>query len=188
MKYLVIYNPHAASGAAAKKVNKVKRSLDEEGLDYVIAYTERSGHAVEIAAREADTYDVIVAAGGDGTAHEVINGIMQHKSRTGRAPAFGMLCVGRGNDVGFSAGIPKKVDAGCAALGANCRKRIDVGLIAGTEVAGDRYFINGIGIGFDAIVDNRQNRSCDDDLDNERQAYGRRVLHGAGSADGRWNV
>ena len=155
MKYLIIYNAHAANGAAAKKAGAVKQCLDDTGLDYTIEYTERAGHAVDIAAAGAADYDVLVAAGGDGTANEVLNGIMQYKSRLdsgGRMPAFGMLCVGRGNDFAYGAGVPKKVSDGCGALRENRRKWIDIGCITGPEVDGTRYFGNGIGMGFDTIV------------------------------------
>ncbi|MBN1686553.1 MAG: YegS/Rv2252/BmrU family lipid kinase, partial [Spirochaetales bacterium] len=155
MKYLIIYNTHAANNKAAKKVAGVKQCLDDTGIDYTVEYTEHAGHGVEIANAQAGNFDVLVAAGGDGTANEVINGIMRYKeSADSRAnvPAFGMLCVGRGNDFAFGAGVPRKLDEACAALRENRRKRIDVGCITGPEVDGKRYFGNGIGMGFDTIV------------------------------------
>jgi len=154
-KYLVIYNPHAANDVASKRVELVKHYLDAEELDYSIVFTQRPGHAIEIAEEAAESYDVLVAAGGDGTANEVINGIMRYKSSKGadaRAPAMGMLCIGRGNDFAFGAGIPTTVAEGSAALRANVRKRIDIGCITGPVVEGKRYFGNGIGMGFDTIV------------------------------------
>ncbi len=155
MKYLIIYNPNAANGAAAKKADRVKQGLDEAGLDYAIEYTECPGHAVEIAGGAADKYDVLVAAGGDGTANEVLNGIMRYRAGLGPAgsiPAFSILSIGRGNDFAFGAGIPGNFVDGCAALRANRRRWIDVGSIHGPEVTQTRYFGNGIGMGFDTIV------------------------------------
>ncbi len=155
MKYLVIYNPVAANGTAAKRIDPVKRSLEEAGLDYTIAYTERPGHAVDITVDQGGEYDVLVAAGGDGTANEVVNGIMRYKESAAQSrgiPALGMLCVGRGNDFAFGAGIPHKLPEAVAALQADVRQRIDVGCITGPEVEGRRYFGNGIGMGFDTIV------------------------------------
>ncbi len=155
MKYLIIYNPNAANGVAAKKVDGVKQQLESLALDYAIEYTERPGHAIEIAAGAASKYDVLVAAGGDGTANEVLSGIMRYRAGApsdASIPAFGVLSVGRGNDFAFGAGIPGNFVDGCAALQANKRKRIDVGSINGPEVTETRYFGNGIGMGFDTIV------------------------------------
>jgi len=155
MKYLIIYNPSAANGAAAGKIEAVKKQLDDAGLAYEVKFTEKPGHAIDIAAAAAADYDVVVAAGGDGTGNEVLNGIMRYKDGAGpgaAAPALGMLCVGRGNDFAFGAGVPAGVNEGCAALQADRRKRIDIGCITGPEVTGKRYFGNGIGIGFDTIV------------------------------------
>ena len=153
MKYLVIYNPCAANGVAEKKVDGVKQHLQKAALDFTIEYTECPGHAVEIAAGAADKYDVLVAAGGDGTANEVLSGIMRHRAASGSSiPAFSVLCIGRGNDFAYGAGIPGNFVDGCAALQVNRRKWIDVGSIKGPEVTETRYFGNGIGMGFDAIV------------------------------------
>jgi diacylglycerol kinase (ATP) len=153
MKYLVIYNPYAANGVAAKKVDGVKQHLENLALDYTIEFTERPGHAVEIATGAADKYDVLVAAGGDGTANEVLSGIMRYKAGAGASiPAFGVLCVGRGNDFAYGAGIPGDFADGCTALQENKRKWIDVGSISGPVVAETRYFGNGVGMGFDTIV------------------------------------
>ena len=155
MKYLVIYNPCAANGVAEKKIEAVKRQLEERSLDYTIKLTERPGHAVEIAEGDAGGCDVVVAASGDGTANEVLSGIMRYRAKAGKGdtiPAFGILCVGRGNDFAYGAGIPGNFTDGCALLQENKRKWIDVGTIDGPEVTETRYFGNGIGIGFDTIV------------------------------------
>ena len=155
MKYLIIYNPNAANGVAAKKVDAVTQQLEKAALDYTIEFTERPWHAVEIAAGAAGEYDVVVAAGGDGTANEVLNGIMRYRAGVGSIasiPAFSILSIGRGNDFAYGAGIPGNFVDGCAALQANKRKWIDVGSINGPEVAETRYFGNGVGMGFDTIV------------------------------------
>jgi YegS/Rv2252/BmrU family lipid kinase len=111
-------------------------------------------HAADLAARgAAEGYEVVVAAGGDGTANEVINGLM-HAREAGLSsvPALGVLCVGRGNDFAFGAGIPKDLDAGCRGLAGGARKRIDVGRVAGGLFPEGRFFGNGVGVGFDAVV------------------------------------
>jgi len=63
-----------------------------------------------------------------------------------------MLAVGRGNDFAFSMHIPAGVEAGCQTLTQNHREQIDIGWVTGGDYPQGRYFGNGIGIGFDAVV------------------------------------
>jgi YegS/Rv2252/BmrU family lipid kinase len=155
MKYLIIYNPNAANGVASKRIDDVTKNFEDSALDYTIELTKGPGHAIEIAEAVTGDYDVVVAAGGDGTANETLNGLMRHKASSDtaeNAPAFAILAIGRGNDFAYGIGMPRGYSAGCAALKADRRKRIDVGMITGPEVAEPRYFGNGIGMGFDTIV------------------------------------
>jgi diacylglycerol kinase family enzyme len=65
---------------------------------------------------------------------------------------MGVLTVGRGNDFAYGAGIPLNLADGCAALAADKRQKIDVGYVVGGNYPEGRFFGNGIGIGFDAVV------------------------------------
>ena len=65
---------------------------------------------------------------------------------------MGMLAIGRGNDFAFGAGIPKGVEAGCRVITEGYRKKIDIGWVVGGDYPDGRYFGNGVGIGFDAVV------------------------------------
>jgi diacylglycerol kinase family enzyme len=66
--------------------------------------------------------------------------------------AMGVLSVGRGNDFAFGAGAPRDLPAGCRALAQGRRRAIDVGRVTGGLYPQGRYFGNGVGIGFDAVV------------------------------------
>jgi diacylglycerol kinase (ATP) len=71
----------------------------------------------------------------------------------GAAPAaLGILGIGRGNDMAFGLGITPGVEAGCEILAQGARRRIDVGHAVGGLYPQGRYFGNGVGIGFDAVV------------------------------------
>jgi diacylglycerol kinase (ATP) len=94
----------------------------------------------------------VVAVGGDGTANEVINGLMQARNLGLGQAAMGHLPVGRGNDYGFGIGVPTSLPDGCRVLANDRRLRIDVGLVTGGLFPQGRYFGNGVGIGFDAVV------------------------------------
>jgi len=161
-KYKIIVNPTSGRGAGAESIPHIERVLTEHNLDFDIARTERPWHAAELAQQAATAgYDVIVAVGGDGTANEVINGLMQAKypplvSPTGgkeeKECAMAVLSVGRGNDFAYSMNIPTDLEAGFLALIRDHRRKIDVGRVVGGLYPEGRYFGNGVGIGFDTIV------------------------------------
>jgi YegS/Rv2252/BmrU family lipid kinase len=153
-RHKIIVNPVSGRGSGGRAVPWLERTLGEYGLDYDLVLTERPWHAADLA-REAvgDGYQVVVAAGGDGTANEVLNGLMLAKrDGIGDGAAFGLLCVGQGNDFAFGAGIPIDPKEGCRALADGARRTVDVGRLVGGPYPQGRYFGNGVGIGFDAVV------------------------------------
>ena len=152
MRYKVIVNPISGRGNGERSIPLIRQLLAQHGLSYDLVRTERPTHAIALAKQAAlDGCDVVVAAGGDGTSNEVLNGLMQAQ-QAGAEAAMGVLCVGRGNDFAFGAGVPSTVQAGCDALAAGRQRLIDVGWVEGGLVPQGRYFGNGVGIGFDAVV------------------------------------
>lgn len=141
-RLLVIANPTARHGSTAALVPVVERLLESAGR-HRIALTEHPGHAQRIA-RTAEGCDVVVAMGGDGTVHEVLNGLMAIPER--HRPALTLLPTGSGNDwrriLGISTDLPVAVNQVLTGV----RRRIDVGLCNGT------YFANSLSIGLDARV------------------------------------
>jgi YegS/Rv2252/BmrU family lipid kinase len=151
MRCLLIANPISGRGAGARAVDPVVSQLRQAGITFEVGRTERPWHAAELAARSAsDRWDAVVAIGGDGTANEVLNGLMQIPKA--QRPAMGFIAVGRGNDFAFGMGVLPGVDEGCRAILSGQRRRIDVGRVTGGLYPQGRYFGNGIGIGFDAVV------------------------------------
>ena len=161
-RYKIIANPAAAKGTAALVIPRIEHTLAGCGLDFDLVRTERPWHAAELAQEAvAAGYDVVVAAGGDGTSNEVLNGLIRVQTPIpGSSPyqqkesrvAMGVLCIGRGNDFAYGVGIPTDWEAGCQALVRNHRRMIDVGRVTGGLYPHGRYFGNGVGIGFDAVV------------------------------------
>jgi len=148
-KYRIIVNPVSGRGAGEKSVPALRQYLESQGMEYDLLLTERPGHAIDLAARaSSDGCAAVVGVGGDGTANEIICGLMQANGGT----AMGMLAVGRGNDFAFGAGIPKGLEAGCCTLAAGFHKQIDIGRVTGGDYPDGRFFGNGVGIGFDAVV------------------------------------
>ncbi|MBN2388655.1 MAG: diacylglycerol kinase family lipid kinase [Anaerolineales bacterium] len=148
----VIANPTAGHGKAARLIPDLERELTTLGLDYELVRTERAGHGREIARQAArDGYAVVVAAGGDGTMNEVLNGLMAARAESPNRPALGVICLGRGNDFAACVDIPADLPSACRALQADQRRTIDIGRITGGDYPQGRYFANNAGMGFDAI-------------------------------------
>lgn len=106
----IIANAHSGKGNGVKCLNAVKSYLDERGISYTVHETTAVGHAKQLAATLcASGSDTVVALGGDGTFHEVLNGMDFDKARLGFIPA------GRGNDFAIGTGAasldPKKAIA-----------------------------------------------------------------------------
>jgi len=152
-RYKIIINPVSGRGAGGRVVTPIEQMLREQSLDFDIVLTERPWHAAELAQQAAASgFDLVVAVGGDGTANEVLNGLMLAKRAGNKSVAMGVLSVGRGNDFAFGVGAPRDLNDGCRALAQNRRRVIDVGLATGGLFPEGRYFGNGVGIGFDAVV------------------------------------
>jgi len=149
----VIVNPTSGRGEGGRAMPRLEAALRGAGLEYALVQTERPWHAAELAQDAAGRgYDAIVAVGGDGTANEVLNGLMRAKASQGQCPAMGVLCVGRGNDFAFGVGLPREIEAGCRVLAQGRSRWIDVGRVTGGDYPQGRYFGNGVGIGFDTVV------------------------------------
>jgi YegS/Rv2252/BmrU family lipid kinase len=140
-KTLLIVNPAARHGETEKLVPVIEQLLVNVPHDSVV--TEHMGHAEEIAAR-AFGYDVVVAAGGDGTVHEVLNGLMAHPESS--RPVLGLLPTGSGNDTRRTLGVSDDLSRAALDLVTGERRRFDVGNCNGT------YFNNSFAAGLDAKV------------------------------------
>ncbi len=138
---LLIINPAARHGETAKLVPAVESLL--AALPHDTVMSERMGHAAEIAATAAD-YDLVVAMGGDGTVHEVLNGLMTIAEE--RRPVLGVLPTGSGNDTRRTLSIPSDLTQAARTLVDGEVRPFDVGLCNGI------YFNNSFAAGLDAKV------------------------------------
>jgi YegS/Rv2252/BmrU family lipid kinase len=139
-RHLVILNPVAGRGRARREWPRLAERLRAAGIAFDLAHTDAPGAGLGLAERAAREYDAVIAAGGDGTVHEVVNGLL----RAGGGAALGVLPLGSGDDFAkmlppgdpverIVSGAPKALDAG----------RIRAG-------GAERYFANGMDIGFGA--------------------------------------
>ncbi len=151
--YKIILNPAAGNNNGLKALPHIEQLAKQHNLSYDLVRTDSPGHGIQLTRQAVhDGYAVIVAAGGDGTANEVLNGLMQCKQEGLSTPPMGVLCVGRGNDFAGSLGLPEDLEGGIQALLAGRRRTVDIGRVAGGLVPQGRYFCNCVGVGFDAIT------------------------------------
>lgn len=139
-KYAVIINPAAGRGKGKKLESTVIKLLKDEFGEIEVFRTDYPNHAQELAAQLKNKYSVIIAAGGDGTVNEIVNGMIG-----GRA-ALAVVPIGSGNDFTKMLNLPKEMSEVIRIIKEDKRKKIDIGKV------GDRYFPNGMGVGFDAWV------------------------------------
>jgi len=153
-KHMLIVNPISGRGTGARVAPEIESILKRLELDYDMAYTEHPLHAIKLTEEAAQNgYDVVVAVGGDGTANEVLNGVVQaNQKSTAKKVTMGLLPIGQGNDFAYGLGVPLNLDDACQLLKENYRRSIDVGLVRGGQFPDGRYFGNSVGIGFDAVV------------------------------------
>lgn len=145
----IILNPRADRGRALQLKDKLLEW--GEGLGRLtLETTTRPGHAAELAQQAAAAgCDVVVAAGGDGTVHEIINGLV---SGGRQDTLLGVIPIGSGNDFAYAFGLPlADPQVALRRIFTGAPQPIDLALL--TDDRGRRLVVdNAIGIGFDAAV------------------------------------
>jgi YegS/Rv2252/BmrU family lipid kinase len=145
----LIMNPNADMGNAWKYASDL-RHLFEGFSDANWAGTVYPTHAKELAKQAAEEdYDIVVAMGGDGTAHEVINGLMEVPAE--QRPVLGVIPLGSGNDFSANIGNTRNADEAVKAILAGHKKRIDLASIE-DETGRKEYWDNTANIGFGGSV------------------------------------
>ncbi|ASA25618.1 diacylglycerol kinase [Paenibacillus donghaensis] len=129
----LIYNPTSGREEMKKRLADILDRLDMGGIEASCHATSGEGDATLAAADAVERgYDLIIAAGGDGTLNEVINGMAEKPN----LPPLGVLPLGTTNDFARAMGIPKHWEDSCDLILRQQSRLIDLGK------ANDRYFIN----------------------------------------------
>lgn len=145
----LIFNPHSDRGRSWDKAAAIQPILERWGGG-AWSSTEYPTHATELAEQAAnDGFDVIAAVGGDGTVHEVVNGLMRVPKD--QRPMLGVVPIGSGNDFGSSVGILEDTEAAMERVFTGEPRTIDIGMIQDGS-GRTEYWDNTLGIGFDATV------------------------------------
>lgn len=162
-KTLVILNPASGRGRAEKHWPEVEKELRAAGVEFDLERTHQSLHAVQLAWDACNRgYERVVSVGGDGLAHEVINGLIR-ASNEGPTIPLGIIPLGNGNDFIKSLPPPCKVgenhddlQVAIKRIVANQTALFDLGKLTGDKPALGHthpdYFQNGTDVGFGAFV------------------------------------
>lgn len=147
----IVINPLAGGRKAHRRLSTLPQLLRRLGIAHTLRQTQYAGHATEIAAEaQARGYSHFVSAGGDGTHHEVINGLMSSGVRSG-IPTLALIPIGTGNDWARAHHIPHDPAKAAMLLQTGAPRPIPVGKIQfGTGKLA--YFANAVGMGLDAEV------------------------------------
>lgn len=160
---LVLLNPAAGRGRAGTLWPEIERALRAAGVDFDLARTSTPAEAMDLAARAGDRYQTVVAIGGDGTLHTIVNGLLRG-SGEGETVALGVVPLGSGDD--FAKVLPPMAPVGGKAydwqaavqkIAGGQTRLFDAGrLVAdGPRAArgdGPLYFINTVDVGFGETV------------------------------------
>jgi diacylglycerol kinase (ATP) len=155
----IIFNPAADRGHAAERESTIReafekaiRAVEKESGEYDLDWisTEYPEHAIALAREAAvQQVDLVVAVGGDGTIHEVVNGLMSVEGE--RRPRLGVIPDGSGNDFAHNFGVPNDIGEAARVILSGAVRSIDLGLV--TDDQGRRVYINNtMGIGFSGVV------------------------------------
>lgn len=144
---LVIANPASHSGKGAEAAGFVRRFLSSYvsiASTFSVRLTQAPGEGEELARNARDT-DTVIALGGDGIIHEVVNGLMELGRR--ERPRLGIIPMGSGNDFARSLGIERNDPSmSVSQLVSGVTRRIDLGLVNET------YFMETLSFGLDAAI------------------------------------
>lgn len=155
-KWFIVVNPAAGNGKGKRSWPEIEKLLMQMGIEYEAVHSEHSGHIIEVVkAALAKGYRYLAAVGGDGTAHEVVNGIFRQTEVPTQEVIFAMIPVGTGNDWIRTHGIPNRFKKAILLMKAGNTKLHDIGKIDYLDMDDRpqmRYFINVAGLGYDAFV------------------------------------
>jgi diacylglycerol kinase (ATP) len=146
----IILNPASSSGKAGRLKGRLEQGLGRRGVAYRILETRAPGHAAELAVQaHGEGATRLVVMGGDGTIHEVTNGLLA-QAGAGGLPEIGVIPVGTGNDFFRMVGVPSRLDDALSVVLDGRAHAFDVGHCRWQ--GGESHFVNLLGVGLDVAV------------------------------------
>lgn len=155
MRVKVILNPYANRWHAGEKLELVQAALTAVNISPDIHLTQMAGEGTAVARQVAGEYDAVVAAGGDGTINEVINGLIQAAGENQTVP-FGVLPIGTANDLADTLPLPRDLSQAAQIIADGHIRPIDAVRVTVHPGADGRdnvhYFVNNCAIGMEPLV------------------------------------
>ena len=151
--FFVTVNPNAGAGKAGKDWPIIKEKLEQSGLKFELAVSQKHQENIShVKSAIENGYRKIIAIGGDGTLHNVVNGIMQQNEVNSSEVKVGMISVGTGNDWVRHHEIPRDYDKAISVIAKGDTQLQDIGKLVYEEGKKHVHFMNFAGIGYDAYV------------------------------------
>jgi diacylglycerol kinase (ATP) len=148
----VILNPYANRWKAKARWPEAESALKAAGVDFEMVISERPGHIIELAEQSVrQGFSPIIAAGGDGTIGEAVNGLAKaSKSEKDLLGPLGILPLGTANDLVYNLGLPLDLQSAAQVIKKGNLKRMDIGRV------NDLYFANNSAAGLEPYVTTKQ--------------------------------
>lgn len=153
-KWLVIINPTSGSGRAKRKWPEIQAMLLQEGFEFDFQFTEFPNHSHKIV-QESVLKGIThyISVGGDGTLHNIINGIMAQSTFPSKQIKVGVIPIGTGNDWVKTYNIPRNIKEAVLVIKSLHEVYQDVGkIVFPRQSQKEIYFNNLAGVGFDGCV------------------------------------
>lgn len=152
---MIILNPYAGRGHGGSVSAEIQEAFRRGNVSFELAETNAQDEATALAKQaRQEGFEMIAAAGGDGTINEVVNGIAEATPEDETVGGLAVLPVGSGNDFADMVGAARSFDAAVNAIREGKSRRVDLGLVEAqdSERTYRRFFDNNLGVGFEAQV------------------------------------
>lgn len=154
-RWTIIANPVSAGGAARRLWKSAEQALGAAGINYELFWTSGRGEATRLAQKAIEGgARRILAVGGDGTNHEVVNGIIKQQHRPSSEILYGLWPFGTGNDWIKTYGLPRETDQIIAMIQEEKSQTQDIGCVRYQSEGQmqQRFFVNILGMAYDGYV------------------------------------
>jgi len=172
--WLVIVNPNSGKKKGERDWGKIAKSLEDANISFVSVFTQRKFQAIQLTKKYIEKdYCKIIAVGGDGTLNEVINGIFLQQKCPIQKIIVGMIPVGTGNDWCRMYNIPTSYQEAAQLIAQQNTFTQDAGVVHyyDDNMPRKRYFVNMVGMGYDALVAKKTNKQKEKGKSNPLSYY-----------------
>jgi diacylglycerol kinase (ATP) len=150
MKAKIILNPYANRWRAKGRADDILAACRKAGLEADLSFIPAPGKGAQEAMRASDDgYDAVVAAGGDGTVHEVVNGLIA-AAGDGPTKPLGVIPVGTGNDFNDMSGLPRNLEGAAEIVAAGKTRQVDAGKVTFDDKI--HFFDNNCALAMEPVV------------------------------------